>query len=123
MNTAYNVLSGKKWAVCGDSFTNGLAQNAPIPAGPYQGQRSVYPYLIANRNGMELAPFFEGGRTLAYPPEPGEFRNSLTAPDMPWNYQNIHKDHIHSHLIYIYQYRKNLYIYYQGLISKSIQQN
>ena len=92
MNTAYNVLSGKKWAVCGDSFTNGLAQNAPIPAGPYQGQRSVYPYLIANRNGMELAPFFEGGRTLAYPPEPGEFRNSLTAPDMPWNYRNIPAD-------------------------------
>ena len=92
MNTAYNVLSGKKWAVCGDSFTNGLAQNAPIPAGPYQGQRSVYPYLIANRNGMELAPFFEGGRTLAYPPEPGEFRNSLTAPNMPWNYRNIPAD-------------------------------
>ena len=92
MNTAYNVLSGKKWAVCGDSFTNGLAQNAPIPAGPYQGQRSVYPYLIANRNGMELAPFFEGGRTLAYPPEPGEFRNSLTAPDMPWNYRSIPAD-------------------------------
>ena len=92
MSTNWNVLSGKKWVVCGDSFTNGLEQNVPIPEGPYRGHRSVYPYLIANRNNMEIVPFFEGGRTLAYPPEPGDFRNSLTAPDMPWNYQNIPED-------------------------------
>jgi len=92
MSTEYNVLSGKKWVVCGDSFTNGLEQNAPISEGPYRGHRSVYPYLIANRNDMELVPFFEGGRTLAFPPEPGAFRNSLTAPDMPWNYRNIPED-------------------------------
>ena len=92
MSESYNVLSGKKWVVCGDSFTNGLEQNSPIPSGRYRGQRSVYPYLIANRNDMELVPLFEGGRTLAYPPEPGEFRNSLTAPEMPWNYRNIPED-------------------------------
>ena len=34
MSENYNVLSGKKWVVCGDSFTNGLDQNAPIPEGP-----------------------------------------------------------------------------------------
>ncbi len=88
----FNCLSGKKWVVCGDSFTNGLEQNALIPDGPYRGMRSVYPYLIGNRNDMIIVPFFEGGRTLAFPPEPGEFRNSLTAPDMPWNYRNIPED-------------------------------
>ena len=92
MSESYNALSGKKWVVCGDSFTNGLEQNTLIPEGRYRGHRSVYPYLIANRNDMELVPFFEGGRTLAYPPEPGAFRNSLTAPDMSWNYQNIPED-------------------------------
>ena len=92
MSENHNALSGKKWVVCGDSFTNGLEQNTLIPEGRYRGHRSVYPYLIANRNDMELVPFFEGGRTLAYPPEPGAFRNSLTAPDMSWNYQNIPED-------------------------------
>ena len=92
MSESHNPFSGKKWVVCGDSFTNGLEQNSLIPEGRYRGHRSVYPYLIANRNDMELVPFFEGGRTLAYPPEPGAFRNSLTAPDMSWNYQNIPED-------------------------------
>ena len=92
MSKDFNPLYGKKWVACGDSFTNGLDQNTPIPEGKYKGMRSVYPYLIANRNEMTLVPFFEGGRTLAYPPEPGAFRNSLTAPDMPWNYQNIPED-------------------------------
>ena len=27
MSESHNPLSGKKWVVCGDSFTNGLEQN------------------------------------------------------------------------------------------------
>ena len=63
-------LNGKKWVVIGDSFTHGLDYNSLIPEGPYKGERCVYPYLIANRCGMTVVPFFEGGRTLAIPRKP-----------------------------------------------------
>ena len=92
MSNLTDPLYGKKWAVIGDSFTHGLEYNSLIPEGPYKGERCVYPYLIANRCGMTVVPFFEGGRTLAFPANPGAFRNSLTAPETPWNYQNIPED-------------------------------
>ena len=88
---AGNVLYGKKWVVCGDSFTNG-ADTGTISSGRYAGNKIVYPYLIGNRNNMEIVKFFNGGRTLAFPEEPGDFVNSLTAPDQIYNYQNIPAD-------------------------------
>jgi hypothetical protein len=86
-----NTLYGKKWAVCGDSFTNG-ATSGTLPDGKYQGYRKVYPYYIGNRNNMDILKFFEGGRTLAFPSEPGTFTNSLTNPEADWYYQNIPAD-------------------------------
>lgn len=85
-----DILSGKKWAVLGDSFTNGATQNT-LPEGKYAGMRKVYPYFIGNRTGMEILRYFEGGRTLAYPSD-GSFTNSVTCPTAEWYYQNIPED-------------------------------
>lgn len=86
-----NILFGKKWAVCGDSFTNG-ALSTTIGEGKYSNEKVVYPYLIGNRNEMQIIKFFEGGRTLAFPAQPGTFENSLTNPNADWYYQNIPAD-------------------------------
>ena len=63
-----NILVGKKWAVIGDSFTDGdfTGVTPPtIPSGRYAGERATYPYLIATRCGMEIQKLFQSGRTLA----------------------------------------------------------
>ena len=86
-----NILFGKKWAVCGDSFTNG-ALSTTIGEGKYNNEKVVYPYLIGNRNEMQIIKFFEGGRTLAFPVNPSTFTNSLTNPNAEWYYQNIPSD-------------------------------
>lgn len=86
-----NVLYGKKWAVCGDSFTDGVL-TTKISTGKYTGQKIVYPYLIGNRNNMDIVKFFNGGMTLAFPASPGDFTNSLTNPSGTYYYQNIPAD-------------------------------
>lgn len=85
-----NILAGKKWAVLGDSFTNG-ATNTKIESGRYIGERYVYPYLIGNRNNMDIVKFFDNGRTLAYPAS-HDFNNSVTNPNAAFYYQNIPED-------------------------------
>lgn len=87
---ASNILWGKKWAVCGDSFTDG-ATYTTIDKGKYAGKRYVYPYIIGNRTNIEVLKFFSGGRTLAYPAS-GGFENSITAPTQEFYYQNIPED-------------------------------
>lgn len=89
---ATDFLTGKKWAVCGDSFTDG-ATNTKISGGIYDGKNYVYPYLIGNRTGIEILKFFRGGKTLANPAD-GTFTNSLTNPNAPGAeyYQNIPAD-------------------------------
>lgn len=77
--TIGNILYGKKWAVCGDSFSNGDFTNAvdedyTISDGKYAGQNKVYGYLIANRNNMEIQHLAKGGRTMAMPAD-GSFTN------------------------------------------------
>ena len=84
-------LAGKKWAVCGDSFTAG-ADSGTLDSGNYAGQKIVYPYIIGNRTGINVLKFFENGRTLAMPATPGDFVNSLCASDQDWYYQNIPAD-------------------------------
>lgn len=86
-----NILYGKKWAVCGDSFTNGVL-NTTIGTGKYYDKKVTYPWLIGNRNNMEIVKFFEGGRTLAFPASPGSFTNSLTYTSGAYYYQNIPAD-------------------------------
>ena len=50
-----NVLSGKKWVACGDSFTagaftNSLTDDYTFTSGKYAGNYKVYPFWIGNRN-------------------------------------------------------------------------
>jgi hypothetical protein len=85
-------LRGKKWVVCGDSFTNSGGTGTVITDGKYAGHNYTYPWIIGNRCDMEIVQFFEGGRTLAFPAEPGTFANSLTNPNADWYYQNIPSD-------------------------------
>jgi len=87
---SYNPLYGKKWSVCGDSFTDG-ATDTVLPDGKYVGYKAVYPYIIGNRNNMNIVSFFRGGQTLAYPSD-GTFHNSLTDPTSPNFYQKIPSD-------------------------------
>lgn len=86
-----NCLWNKKWAVCGDSFTNGANSGFITDEGRYCGYKKVYPYFIGNRNNMNIVSFFLGGRTLAYPSD-GTFHNSLTDPTADCYYQNIPAD-------------------------------
>lgn len=85
------ILVGKKWAVCGDSFTNSGGTGSVIANGLYKGRPYTYPWIIGNRQNMEIIKFFEGGRTLAYPSS-GTFNNSLTNPTADCYYQNIPED-------------------------------
>ena len=85
------ILNGKKWAVCGDSFTAG-ADSGTLDSGKYAGQKIVYPYIIGNRTGINIYNFFQNGRTLAFPETPGDFVNSLTCPTAVYYYQNIPDD-------------------------------
>ncbi len=92
MSSEYNgnILYGKKWAVCGDSFTAGVTGTL-LSEGLYKGKSRAYPHFIGNRNHMEIVPFFMGGRTLAFPAD-GTFHNSLTDPEAECFYQNIPED-------------------------------
>ena len=86
-----NILYGKKWAVCGDSFTNGVLDSV-IGEGRYYDQHVTYPWLIGNRNNMDIVKFFANGQTLGWPASPGTFTKSLTNPNGNYYYQNIPAD-------------------------------
>ena len=50
-----NVLDGKKWVACGDSFTHGdfqrsMTDDYTFTDSPYYGQNKVYPFWIGRRN-------------------------------------------------------------------------
>ena len=66
-----NVLYNKKYVALGDSFTHGDFTNSPnndyyILNGLYAGQYKVYPFLIGNRNLMNVSNLAVNGMTLAY---------------------------------------------------------
>jgi len=85
-----NVLYNKKWAVCGDSFT--AYTNKVLESGDYIGSMATYPFLIGNRNQMDIVDTFaSSGRTLAYPSD-GTFSNSLCCSTDAGYYQNIPAD-------------------------------
>lgn len=89
-----NVLEGKKWTACGDSFTHGDFTGLPeekwyIPEGRYRGKMRVYPYIIGNRNDMNIVNMGVNGGTLAVcPPEKAEGREMFADGD----YRNIPED-------------------------------
>lgn len=67
-----NLLEGKKWAVCGDSFTtgnfNGAAEGEPLfEDGPFRGEYRTWARLIAERNHMQIQHLAVGGMTMATP--------------------------------------------------------
>ena len=62
-------LYGKKWAMCGDSFTAGdfsglNASDYIFADGKYAGKRKVYGYYIGNRHNMDIQNLAAGGRTM-----------------------------------------------------------
>jgi hypothetical protein len=65
-----NILAGKKWCACGDSFTHGCfdgmkEEDTLIKTGRYAGKLDVYPYIIGNRNEMEIVMNAYNGASLA----------------------------------------------------------
>lgn len=60
-----NVLYGKKWVACGDSFTVG-GSSGEFTEGPYAGVDISYPYFVGMRNNMEIVNKAVGGMTLTY---------------------------------------------------------
>lgn len=69
--TTGNVLYGKKWVACGDSFTQGDFTNAPADTenkftdNPYIGKNKVYPFFIGRRNSMVIVNEAVSGSTIA----------------------------------------------------------
>ena len=68
---AGNILYGKKWVACGDSFTEGDFNSLTNPAdyifqdGPYKGKKKVYPYYIGRRNNMKIVNEAISGSIMA----------------------------------------------------------
>ena len=71
-----NYLFKKKYVACGDSFT----------AGDVISSDKVYPYLIAQRNNMQLVNMAHNGSYIHY----GE--NGFTNPNNSYYYKNIPLD-------------------------------
>ena len=59
-----NVLYGKKYVACGDSFT--AYSEEKFADGVYAGMNKVYPYFIGLRNGMNVENMAVGGSTMTY---------------------------------------------------------
>ena len=85
-NGSGNVLYGKKYVACGDSFTegdfsgwadeNGLSgKNSPVIYDSDLKMYKTYPYWIAKRNGMTLINEAKCGSILGYSP------NYVASPD------------------------------------------
>ena len=79
-----NILYGKKWAYCGDSFSAGgyssleITDADKMPSdSKFAGKNKVYGYIIADRNNMTIQDFAAGGRTIATP-EDGSFTNCFS---------------------------------------------
>ncbi len=72
----YNVLAGKKYVACGDSFTAALGEK-------------TYPSLIAKRNGMKLHNMAYSGSYAHYSTDAGR---SFVYSGNSFYYQNIDED-------------------------------
>lgn len=67
---SFNILWGKTYAACGDSFTHGDFTGLDesewyIRDGMYRGERRVYPFLIGARNNMRVINSAVNGCTMA----------------------------------------------------------
>lgn len=63
-----NILFGKKYVACGDSFTEGQFESADFPYtftdGKYNGKNMVYPYFIGLRNAMDIVNEAKSGSCI-----------------------------------------------------------
>lgn len=57
-----DVLAGKKYVACGDSFT--AYTNATFAEGKYMGNCKTYPFLIGERTGMEVVNMAVSGMSM-----------------------------------------------------------
>ena len=67
-----DILYGKKWVACGDSFTHGDFTGLTTPSDyifqdePYKNQNKVYPFYIGRRTGANVVNEAVNGSTMAY---------------------------------------------------------
>lgn len=72
-----DILAGKKWWACGDSFTDWTTEEfTPSDTSNVSGNHhyKTYPYWIGKRTGMEVYNFAMSGQTMAKPAK-GSFTN------------------------------------------------
>lgn len=75
LETSGNILAGKKWVACGDSFTaGGYSSNDGIDEsiykyqeGIYTGKQITYPYIIGLRNNMTIVNEAISGSCMGKP--------------------------------------------------------
>lgn len=63
-----NILNGKKYVACGDSFTEGDftgGTDYTFTEGIYTGKNIVYPYIIGLRNNMKIVNEAKSGTCIA----------------------------------------------------------
>lgn len=65
-----DILRGKVWYACGDSFTyQGYSASDPenhkFTDEPYKGREMVYPFFIGRRTGINVINLARGGMTMA----------------------------------------------------------
>ena len=60
-----NVLYGKKWVACGDSFTEGV-DGEKFADGVFAGKNKVYPFFIGERNNMIIVNEAVSGSNMTY---------------------------------------------------------
>jgi hypothetical protein len=76
-----DILYGKKWWACGDSFTEWTTeQYDPVEYPNITGlsHYKSYPFWIGSRTGMIVYNFAVSGQTMAMPAEPGSFTNAFS---------------------------------------------
>jgi len=104
-NAQGNILHGKKYVACGDSFTSGdfhecvdengrQGENSPDFYDSELGMFKAYPWFIAKRNQMELVNEAVGGSTMALSTEyqNGQQPIDYRSPFSHERYLNIPED-------------------------------
>ena len=92
-----NILYGKKWVACGDSFTAGGYNTSDgfdesvhkYQDGRFAGQEIVYPFIIGLRNNMNIVNLATGGQTMATTSANNSFMTRYTQIDADADYITI----------------------------------
>ena len=91
-----NVLYGKTWYACGDSFTDYTdstytTSEYPHMVEDYGDKCKTYPFIIGLRNAMKVHNISASGQTLATPSD-GSFNNCFSNDGLTMNYKYIPSD-------------------------------